>query len=255
MNRWRKSVGEIQARRRQVIECERGQAALCKVTACYKQLASFLGSSSDCSRLREELEETRTMAYTISKGVQKRLTTLLTEGELGQEEREEVERVWVLFISGLEMFQQDLRKAAALQDLFPLTQRRDRRALLNTGCAGGGSGVAARAASVQTPWIRVEEEPGPDLRTHALQLDGMAQEMLQKVNVPFWSVEATQEAWPEDTEIEPEDDDGEEEEEAAAVAAMGDALEVEVVSPEQDRGRGCCRNKRCRLGWVLCLLN
>ncbi|KAJ8401337.1 hypothetical protein AAFF_G00385680 [Aldrovandia affinis] len=245
MNRWHKSVGEIQARRRPVVECERGQAALSKVTACYQQLSSFLGSNSDCSRLREELEETRAMAYTICKGLQRRLTAQLTEGELPQEEREELERLWVLFISGLEIFQQDLRKAAALQHLFPLNQRRDRRGLLNTGCVGGGSGVAARAASVQTPWVRAEEEPSPELGAHVLQLDGMAQEMLQKVSVPFWSMEATQEAWPEDGEDQP---DGEE-----AAAAAGAALEV-GAAPEEDRGRGCCRNKRCRLGRVLCLL-
>ncbi|XP_064160580.1 regulator of G-protein signaling 9-binding protein [Anguilla rostrata] len=248
MNRWRKSVGEIQARRRPVVECERGQDALSKVTACYQQLATFLGSSSDCSRLREELEETRAVAYTISKGLQRKLMALLTEGELAQGEREEVERLWVLFISGLEMFQQDLGKAVALQDLFPLSQRHDRRALLNAGTTGGGSGVAARAASVQPPWIRAGEDPSPDPRAHVLQLESMAQEMLQKVNVPFWTVESTQEAWAEEGEAEP---DGEEEEEAA----VGEGLEVEVVSTEQDKGRGCCRSNRCRLGWVLCLLN
>ncbi|XP_061074835.1 regulator of G-protein signaling 9-binding protein [Conger conger] len=247
MNRWRKSVGEIQARRRPVVECERGQAALSKVTACYQQLATFLGGSSDCSRLREELEETRTVAYTISRGLQRKLTALLTEGELAQDEREGLERLWVLLISGLERFQQDLCRAASLQDLFPLKAKRDRRALVNTGTAGGGSGVAARAASVQPPWIRAGEDPSPDLRGHVLQLDAMAQEMLQKVNVPFWTVESTQEAWAEEGDTEP---DGEEEEEAG-----GQALEVEVVPTEQDKGHGCCRNHRCRLGWVLCLLN
>ncbi|KAJ8358608.1 hypothetical protein SKAU_G00151330 [Synaphobranchus kaupii] len=248
MNRWRKSVGELQTRRRPVLECERGQAALSKVTACYQQQATFLGSNSDCSHLREELEATRGVAYTVSKGLHRKLVALLTEGELAQAEREEVERLWVLFISGLEMFQQDLRKATALQDLFPLTQKRDRRALLNTGSSGGGSGVAARAASVQAPWVRAGEAPSPDPRAHVLQLETMAQEMLQKVNVPFWSVEATQEAWAEEGETEL--DGGEEEE-----AATGEALEVEVVPTEQDKGRGCCRNNRCRLGWVLCLMH
>lgn len=181
-------------------------------------------------------------------GLQRKLTALLTEGELGHDEREEVERLWVLFISGLEMFQQDLCKAVALQDLFPLTKRSDRRALLSTGTAGGGGGVAARAAAVQPPWIRAVEEPSPEPRAHALQLESMAQEMLQKVNVPFWSVESTQEAWAEEGETEP---DGEEED----AAAGGEALEVEVVPTEQDKAHGCCRNHRCRLGWVLCLLN
>ncbi|XP_036386241.1 regulator of G-protein signaling 9-binding protein [Megalops cyprinoides] len=244
MNRWRKSVGEIQARRRPVAECERAQAALSKVTACYQQLATFIGSSSDCSRLREELEETRVLAHSLCKGLQKRLITLLLEGDLSQDEREEAERLWVLFMSVLEIFQEDLRKVVALQGFFPLSQRRDRRALVNAGCTGGGSGVAARAASVQPPWIRAEEEQSPDLRAHIAQLECMVHEMLQKVNVPFWSVEATQEAWVEGCEEEEKDDEEMAEE----------MLEVEVVPPGQERVHGCC-HKGCRPGWVLCLLN
>lgn len=68
MNRWRQSVVEIQTRKRQVNECERAQAALSKVTACFQQMATSLGSNMDGSFLREELEETRTVAHKICSG-------------------------------------------------------------------------------------------------------------------------------------------------------------------------------------------
>lgn len=68
MNRWRQSVVEIQTRKRQVNECERAQAALSKVTACFQQMATSLGSNIDGSFLREELEETRTVAHKICSG-------------------------------------------------------------------------------------------------------------------------------------------------------------------------------------------
>lgn len=70
MNRWRQSVVEIQTRKRQVNECERAQAALSKVTACFQQMATSLGSNMDGSFLREELEETRTVAHKICSGKQ-----------------------------------------------------------------------------------------------------------------------------------------------------------------------------------------
>lgn len=68
MIRWRQSVVEIQTRKRQVNECEQAQAALSKVTACFQQMATSLGSNMDGSFLREELEETRAVAHKICSG-------------------------------------------------------------------------------------------------------------------------------------------------------------------------------------------
>lgn len=59
---------EIQTRKRQVNECERAHAALSKVTACFQQMATSLGSNIDGSFLREELEETRIVAHKICSG-------------------------------------------------------------------------------------------------------------------------------------------------------------------------------------------
>ncbi|XP_018611369.1 regulator of G-protein signaling 9-binding protein [Scleropages formosus] len=243
MNRWRKSVGEIQARRRAVAECTRAQVAFSRVTACFQQLATCVGSSSDCSRLREELEDTRALAHNLCMGLQKRLTALLTEGDLVQEDRERVERLWVLFLSGLEIFQQDLHKVVLLQDFFPLKQPRDRRMLVNTGGTSEGSSsgqVVARVAGVPIPWPKEEAGPCPDLGTHIIQLETMAQEMLRKVNVPFWSVEATQEAWAEGCDNEQDDEEVVEE------------MSVETVTTEGGRLAGCCHYPGCR---ILCMLH
>ena len=59
---------ELQVRRRQLGECERGQEALSRVTSCFQQLSSALGSSCDGSFLREEMEESRVLAYKICCG-------------------------------------------------------------------------------------------------------------------------------------------------------------------------------------------
>lgn len=49
------------------------------------------------------------------------------------EDRRASERLWVLFVSALENFLSDLRKARDLSVQFRLTQRCDRRSLVNTG--------------------------------------------------------------------------------------------------------------------------
>lgn len=78
MNRWRRSVGELQARRRQVSECEQALAALSKVTGCFQQMASSLGSNTDGGGLREELAEIRAIAHRIYTGKPYRATALQT---------------------------------------------------------------------------------------------------------------------------------------------------------------------------------
>lgn len=61
-------MGEIQARKRLVSECEQAQAAFIKLTACFQQMATCLGSNTDGSLLRDELEETRGQAHKICTG-------------------------------------------------------------------------------------------------------------------------------------------------------------------------------------------
>ncbi|XP_051986277.1 regulator of G-protein signaling 9-binding protein [Xyrauchen texanus] len=165
--------------------------------------------------------------------------------EQGQEDKEQVERLWVLFLSSLENFQQDLRKVTTLQNMFPLTQRKDRQALINTGCAGGTSEVAARAAMVQTPWFLVETTASPDLKTHVEEIDILLEEMLQRVNVPLWSVEPTQQAWVEGCSTQDGGHDNDE--------TLEEMMEVEVVS--QNTTAGCCHHQNCKVGCLLCLLS
>ncbi|XP_071773914.1 regulator of G-protein signaling 9-binding protein [Centroberyx gerrardi] len=241
MSRWRRSVDELQTRRRQQWECERAQEALSKVTSCFQQLALSLGGSADGSFLREEMDETRALAHRICTGLSRRLVCLLSECDSApsfSEERESAERLWVLFLTAMENFLSDLHKASDLIGRFPLSQRYDRRSLVNTGCGDGVVGVAARAAAVQTPWLTLEEEPSPDLTNHIAGLEAMLSDMQLKVPVPFWAVEATQPAWAE-VRAEPDRD-----------ASLEDLMEVEVVSHD-NKMAACCHPACCRLGCAL----
>ncbi|XP_047437819.1 regulator of G-protein signaling 9-binding protein isoform X2 [Mugil cephalus] len=200
MSRWRRSVDEMAARRRQLCECERAQFALSRVTSCFQQLAASLGGSADGSFLRDEMDETRALAQRICTGLCRRLLRLLSDCESvssGVEDRRVSERLWVLFLSGLETFLSDLRKARDLIGQFPLMQRQDRRSLVNTGCTDGVVGVTARVALVQVPWITLEEEPSLDLTNHIAGLEATLSEMQLRVPVAFWCVEATQPPWSE----------------------------------------------------------
>ncbi|XP_042257364.1 regulator of G-protein signaling 9-binding protein [Thunnus albacares] len=240
MSRWRRSVDELAARRRQQSECERAQEALSKVTSCFQQLAVSLGSSADCSFLRDEMDETRALAHRICSGLSRRLVRLLADCDSapsGVEDRQMSERLWVLFLSALENFLSDLRKTSDVIGQFPLTQRYDRHSLVNTGCIDGVVGVAARVASVQVPWLTLEEELSPDLTNHIAGLEAMLSEMQLRVPVAFWSVEATQPAWAEAHGELAELDD-----------SLEDLMEVEVVS--NSKMAACCPPPCCGLSCV-----
>ncbi|KAM9757976.1 regulator of G-protein signaling 9-binding protein [Menidia menidia] len=198
MSRWRRSVDELSGGRRQRGECERAQDALSRVTSCFQQLVASLGSSADNSFLRDELDETRGLAHRICTGLSRRLLRLLADGApSGVEDRQVSERLWVLFLSAVEVFLSDLRKASHLIGRFPLTQRASRRSLVNTGCLDGVVGVAARVALVQVPWLTLEEVPSPELTNHIAGLEALLGELQLRVPVAVWTVEATLPAWAE----------------------------------------------------------
>ncbi|XP_035487645.1 regulator of G-protein signaling 9-binding protein [Scophthalmus maximus] len=240
MSRWRQSVDELAARHRQQVECQRAQEALSRVTSCFQQLVASLGSSADCSFLRDEMDETRMLAHRICNGLSKRLVRLLSGSDSipsGAEDRQVSERLWVLLLSVLENFLSDLRKARDLIGQFPLTQRYDRRSLVNTGCMDGVVGVAARVALVQVPWLSLEEEPCPDLTNHIVGLEAMLSDMQLRVPVAFWSVEATQPPWAEARGELDEPDD-----------TLEDMMVVEAVS--YNKMVACCQPPCCGLGCV-----
>lgn len=72
----------------------------------------------------------------MSSGLSCRLLRLLSNSDFapsGVQDRQVLERLWVLFLSALEHFLYDMRKACDLIGQFPLTEHSNRRSLVNTG--------------------------------------------------------------------------------------------------------------------------
>ncbi|CAF90167.1 unnamed protein product [Tetraodon nigroviridis] len=136
MSQWLCSVDELAVRHRQQKDCERAQEALSRVTSCFQQLVTALGSSADSNFLREEMDQTRRVAHQLCMGLSQCLVHLLSEcdsSSSGLEDRQKLERLWVLSLSAFESFLSDLRTACVLTGHFPLTQSKHRSSLVNTG--------------------------------------------------------------------------------------------------------------------------
>ncbi|XP_053723888.1 regulator of G-protein signaling 9-binding protein, partial [Synchiropus splendidus] len=215
--------------RRQQGECERALEALAEVTSCFQQLATSLGSCADGHFLREEMEDARILAQQLCGGVSGRLLHVMSECDSGpHEDRQLWERLWVHFLSALENLLLSLRKTGDLIGHFPLSQRSDRRSLVQTGCTDGVVGLVLRSGAIQTPSTRADL-PNLDLTSHMAALEELLADMQRRVPVPFWSIEASQLAWSEaqgDT-VDHED-------------TLEDLMEVEVVNSPTCCPRPCC---------------
>ncbi|XP_075023062.1 regulator of G-protein signaling 9-binding protein-like [Calonectris borealis] len=169
--------------------CGAAQAALCKATAGHRQLVLQLGGSADGPRLREERRRRSTEARELSAGLQHALLAGLRQAPARPEEQRELERLWVLFLSALELFLQDLCRAHHLCQLF--STEGGGAALLRTGLGGRGppsrKGSRRGGGPTQPPAaLHLEEE--------IEQVRATLAEMESRANIPPWTVEATQPA-------------------------------------------------------------
>ncbi|KAM9285230.1 regulator of G-protein signaling 9-binding protein-like [Morus bassanus] len=169
--------------------CAAAQAALCKATAGHRQLVLQLGGSADGPRLREERCRRSAEARELSAGLRRALLAGLRKAPASPEERQELERLWVLFLSALELFLQDLRRAHHLCQLFSV--QGGGMAPLRTGL--GGQGLPSRKGS-RRGGGSAQPPAAPHLEEEMEQVRAMLTEMESRANIPLWTVEATQPA-------------------------------------------------------------
>ncbi|KAM9337403.1 regulator of G-protein signaling 9-binding protein [Symphorus nematophorus] len=168
--------------------------SLIKVVACYRHLASCVGGCTDSLQLRDELRQTREKAQKLAVAICHHLTSHLRDKSLPEEQRKEMELLWVAFSSSLELLHIDMCKVFNMGDIFSLANN---KTLVQNGLQGGGSEVAARALSLpdlnqaQTPTLPagLESEERSTMEQEISQIDHMIDDMEMKVNVLRWMVE------------------------------------------------------------------
>ncbi|XP_074550039.1 regulator of G-protein signaling 9-binding protein [Halichoeres trimaculatus] len=168
--------------------------SLVKVVACYHHLASCVGGSTDSLQLRDELRQTREKAQKLAVDICSHLTSHLRNKSLPEEQRKEMELLWVAFSSSLELLHVDMCKVFNMGDTFCLANTKN---LVKTGLQGGGSEVAARALSLpdlnqaQTSSLPagLEIQERSTMEKEISRIDHMIDDMEMKVNVLRWMVE------------------------------------------------------------------
>uniref|UniRef100_A0A8C3MV91 Uncharacterized protein n=1 Tax=Geospiza parvula TaxID=87175 RepID=A0A8C3MV91_GEOPR len=165
-------------------------AALCKATAGHRQLVLQLGGSGDGPRLREERRRRSAEACELSMGLRRTLLAGLRQGPASPRERQELERLWVLFLSALELFLQDLHRAQHLCQLFSV--QGGGVAPLHTGLGGWGLPSRRGGGPTQPPTTQSLEEEIEQVRATLAVMESGA-------NIPPWTVEATETTQPAET--------------------------------------------------------
>ncbi|XP_063260590.1 regulator of G-protein signaling 9-binding protein-like [Prinia subflava] len=170
--------------------CATAQVALCKATAGHRQLVLQLGGSSDSPRLREERRRRSAEACELSMGLRRALLAGLRQEPVSPLERQELERLWVLFLSALELFLQDLYRAQHLCQLFSM--QGGGIAPLHTGLGGWGLPSRRGGGASQPPTTQ-------GLEVEIEQVRATLAEMESGANIPPWTVEATETTQPAET--------------------------------------------------------
>uniref|UniRef100_A0A8C3R6W4 Uncharacterized protein n=1 Tax=Cyanoderma ruficeps TaxID=181631 RepID=A0A8C3R6W4_9PASS len=158
--------------------CATAQVALCKATAGHRQLVLQLGGSGDSPRLREERCR-RSAEHAYPSGLRRVLLAGLRQAPASPLERQELERLWVLFLSTLELFLQDLYRAQHLCQLFSM---QGGVAPLCTGLVCWGLPSRRGGRPSQPPTTQCLEEEIEQMRA-------MLAEMESGANIPPWTVE------------------------------------------------------------------
>ncbi|KAJ8010675.1 hypothetical protein DPEC_G00077590 [Dallia pectoralis] len=176
---------------------EEGKAlieSLIKVVACYRHLASCVGGCTDGLHLRHELRQTRERAHKLAVASRHHLTARLRDKMVSQEEKREMEQLWVAFTSSLELLHADMCKVLNMASNFSPVKT---TALVKTGIQGGTREVAARALSLadlnrteDQVLASLEDPEQGQLREEIAQVGIMMEDMEEKVNVLRWMVEA-----------------------------------------------------------------
>ncbi|XP_005461466.1 regulator of G-protein signaling 9-binding protein [Oreochromis niloticus] len=164
-----------------------------KVVACYRHLAACVGGCTDSLQLRDELRQTREKALKLAEAIRLQLTSHLRDKSLPEDQRKEMELLWVAFSSSLELLHVDMCKVFSIGDNFSLANT---ASLVQTGLQGGGSEVAARALSLaelnqEPPTLPagLESQERSAMEQEISQIDHMIDDMEKKVNVLRWMVE------------------------------------------------------------------
>lgn len=107
--------------------------SLLQVVACYRHLASCVGGSTDSLQLRDQLRQTRQKALKLAEAICHHLTSHLRDKTLPQDQRKEMELLWVAFTSSLELLHVDMCKVLNIGDTFSLSKT---ASLVQTGLQG-----------------------------------------------------------------------------------------------------------------------
>ncbi len=104
-----------------------------QVVACYRHLASCVGGCTDSLQLRDELRQTREKAQKLAVSTCHHLTSNLRNKSLPEEQRKEMELLWVAFSSSLELLHVDMCRVFNMSDIFSLSNT---NTLVQTGLQG-----------------------------------------------------------------------------------------------------------------------
>ncbi|CAI9729285.1 Hypothetical predicted protein [Octopus vulgaris] len=177
---------EVEEREQQ---CSKLIDELNKETACYSALAIGLGGSHDSPNLRNELTRIRTKSFHLVKQTMEILTLLYQRTEYSSSKRKNLENLFHVLCSSIEIFIPHLTKTIFLLSEFPLNNSSCDIVLINTGITDPLVMKKNSSSVIQDISTDVEVSPQQELVLLKRQIKDfqlIVYEISQKIHVNPW---------------------------------------------------------------------
>ncbi|KAK2172449.1 hypothetical protein NP493_960g01034 [Ridgeia piscesae] len=176
-------------------DCLKCLEELNRETALYSSIVVALGCTFDSDLLRLQLKNSRRRAYELAKQLKGHLLPHLRGNSSGREDLQQYEKLWITFISCLELVLTLLTRTLTLTRQFPLGAGR-LHSLVNTGLTepltrhrfthtvhGDTADVCSDATVQPADW------ENRLLRRDIRDMRDMLREMIETVDVQPWTIE------------------------------------------------------------------
>lgn len=197
-------------------------------TAQYCNLAVALGGSQDTLDLRDELKHIRQRAFEIARQNKQKLIPALRKKNVCEEDAKQLERLYNMFSSCLELLEVELFQTLRLQKMFPLQS--GVHFLINVGTSEPFLGCKSQI-NISEVSLQKESEEINLLERDIADVHDLLFTINQKIAVQPWAAATYNETFQQDEDCKSE---------SSTSGSTASSIDITMVEPNNKRKRWLC---------------
>ncbi|XP_061174254.1 regulator of G-protein signaling 9-binding protein-like [Saccostrea echinata] len=197
-------------------------------TAQYCTLAVALGGSQDTLDLRDELKHIRQRAFDIARQNKNKLIPALRKKNVCEDDAKQLERLYNMYSSSLELLEVELFQTLRLQKMFPLQS--GVHFLINVGTSEPFLGCKSQI-NISEVSIQRESEEISQLEKDLADVRDLLFTIYQKIAVQPWAADAYNETSQQEEDCKSE---------SSSNGSTASSIDITMVEPNSKKKRWLC---------------